>query len=107
KPVYMYELTWTMPAGDGKLGSPHLLDLPLVFQNVEIARGMLGQGTAPVTLSDRMAAAWALWKIDGQKEVALAVFSDATNRVSEEVRQLARQRLKEITGEESARKSGE
>jgi para-nitrobenzyl esterase len=58
KPVYMYELTWAMPAAGGKLGSPHLLDLPLVFQNVEIARGMLGQGAAPVTLSDRMAGAW-------------------------------------------------
>jgi para-nitrobenzyl esterase len=65
KPVYMYELTWPMPAEDGKLGSPHLLDLPLVFQNVEIARGILGQGAAPVTLSDRMATAWAAFAKTG------------------------------------------
>jgi para-nitrobenzyl esterase len=56
--VYAYELTWTMPVQGGKLGSPHLLDLPLVFGNVEIARGMLGPGASPQVLSDRMGNAW-------------------------------------------------
>lgn len=63
--VYAYELTWTMPVQGGKLGSPHLLDLPLVFGNVDIARGMLGSGPEPQALSDRMSAAWAAFARSG------------------------------------------
>jgi para-nitrobenzyl esterase len=67
-PVYVYELTWIMPAEGGKLGSPHLLDLPLVFQNVSIARGMLGPAPAPDVLSGRMAGAWAAFARTGNPD---------------------------------------
>ena len=64
-PVYAYELTWTMPVDGGKLGSPHLLDLPLVFGNLEIAKGMLGSGKEPSALSEKMGAAWAAFARTG------------------------------------------
>ncbi len=63
--VYAYELTWTMPAQGGKLGTPHLLDLPLVFGNVDIASGMLGSGHEAQVLSDRMSSAWASFARSG------------------------------------------
>ena len=57
-PVYMYELMWRTPVADGRLGSPHTLEIPLVFDNVEVGRDFLGAGDAPQRLADQMSSAW-------------------------------------------------
>jgi para-nitrobenzyl esterase len=57
-PVFMYELGWRTPVDGGRWGSPHTLEIPLVFDNVESARALLGEGTAPQTLADQMSSAW-------------------------------------------------
>ncbi len=57
-PAYMYQLTWETPAAHGKLKSPHAVEIPLVFDNVEAARSFVGRGEAPQAMADLMAPAW-------------------------------------------------
>ncbi|HTK80438.1 MAG TPA: carboxylesterase/lipase family protein [Rhizomicrobium sp.] len=57
-PVYMYQLTWETPVGDGILKSPHTLEIPFVFDNVERTRPLVGPGADPQKLADQMSAAW-------------------------------------------------
>jgi para-nitrobenzyl esterase len=57
-PAYMYLLEWETPRGRGKLRSPHALEIPLVFDNVETARNFVGAGDAPQTLAEQMSEAW-------------------------------------------------
>jgi para-nitrobenzyl esterase len=58
-PVYMYLVTWETPFLDGAVRAGHGEDVPLVFQNVEEARGMVGQGPAPQRIADEMSPAFA------------------------------------------------
>jgi para-nitrobenzyl esterase len=57
-PAYMYRLDWQTPVENGLLRTPHGLDIPLVFDNVAIARGMVGPGAAPQRMADVMSRAW-------------------------------------------------
>jgi para-nitrobenzyl esterase len=56
--VYMYQLVWETPIGTGVFKSPHTLEIPLVFDNVEVTRPLLGPGSAPQKLADQMAPSW-------------------------------------------------
>jgi para-nitrobenzyl esterase len=57
-PVYMYRLDWETPVARGLLRSPHALEIPLVFDNVEAARNFVGRGEAPQQMAELMAPAW-------------------------------------------------
>ena len=57
-PVYVYLLAWETPVDGGRLRSHHALDLPLVFNNIESSRGMVGPGPEPQRVADQMSAAW-------------------------------------------------
>lgn len=57
-PVFMYLLTWETPVARGRLRSPHAVEIPLVFDNVEKARNFVGRGDAPQTVADQMSEAW-------------------------------------------------
>jgi para-nitrobenzyl esterase len=57
-PVYMYQMTWETPVARGSLKSPHALEIPLVFDNVEAARNFVGRGEAPQQMAEQMAPAW-------------------------------------------------
>jgi para-nitrobenzyl esterase len=57
-PVWMYMLTWETPVAKGRLRSPHALEIPLVFDNVEKARSFVGRGDEPRAVADQMSAAW-------------------------------------------------
>lgn len=57
-PVYMYWLTWETPVNGGIFRSPHTLDMPLMFNNVEESRVLLGPGDAPVKMGRMMSDAW-------------------------------------------------
>lgn len=46
-PVFMYRLDWETPILDGAMRSPHGLDVPLVFDNVDKKLGLLGSGPEP------------------------------------------------------------
>jgi para-nitrobenzyl esterase len=57
-PVYVYYLSWKTPVAGGKFLSPHTMDLPFVFDNLEIAKEMIGEGQQQRDLRDRMVGAW-------------------------------------------------
>lgn len=43
-PTWVYELDWKTPIDGGKWGAPHTLDIPLAFDNADVATGMCGSG---------------------------------------------------------------
>jgi para-nitrobenzyl esterase len=53
-PAYLYMVTWETPVLGGKMRSPHGVDLPLVFDNTDIAVGLLGDGPKARQMSDLM-----------------------------------------------------
>ena len=57
-PVYMYRLTYDTPVNGGVFRSPHTLDIPFMFNNVEESRILVGPGDAPVALGAMMSDAW-------------------------------------------------
>ncbi|HEX7948438.1 MAG TPA: carboxylesterase family protein, partial [Phenylobacterium sp.] len=57
-PVFMYMLTWETPVSRGRLRSPHAVEIPLVFDNVEKARNFVGRGDDPQVVADQMSDAW-------------------------------------------------
>lgn len=68
-PVYLYKLTWRTPVVEGRLRSPHGLDMPLFFNNVETARQLLGPGDDPVVLGRAMSRAIAAFARNGNPDV--------------------------------------
>jgi para-nitrobenzyl esterase len=68
--VYAYLLEWKTPVAGGVLGATHALDLPLMFNNVESARGFVGPGDAPQKLADKMQAAWLAFARTGSPNCA-------------------------------------
>ncbi len=57
-PVYMYYLTWETPAFGGLFKSPHTLEMPFVFDNVELSRPVVGPGDEPHRMALQMSDAW-------------------------------------------------
>jgi para-nitrobenzyl esterase len=57
-PVFMYRLDWKSPVLGGALRSPHSLDVPLVFENLDETPQLLGGGPEPRILAATMAQAW-------------------------------------------------
>lgn len=57
-PVYVYTLAWETRADTGRLRAHHALDVPLVFNNIESMRSMVGPGPEPLQISDIMSSAW-------------------------------------------------
>jgi para-nitrobenzyl esterase len=64
-PVWLYELDWKTPVDGGKWGSPHLLDVPLVFDNVATSASLVGTGPEPQLLADQMSATWIAFARNG------------------------------------------
>jgi para-nitrobenzyl esterase len=57
-PVYMYCFTWRSPVRDGKLRSIHTLEVPFIFENVDLTTSMNGADADRYPLQERMSAAW-------------------------------------------------
>ena len=64
-PAYVYYFDWRSPVRDGKLGAFHTLEIPFVFENVDIGRPMTGSGQDRYALSDKMSSAWAAFARSG------------------------------------------
>jgi para-nitrobenzyl esterase len=58
--VYMYVTEWKTPIDGGKWRSPHVVDLPLVFDNVRLAPSMLGydEDDRAKAMASKMSDAW-------------------------------------------------
>jgi para-nitrobenzyl esterase len=56
-PVFVYLFTWETPVLGGRLKSPHALEIPFVFDNVQ-APGLTGDLPTRFALADKMSRAW-------------------------------------------------
>jgi para-nitrobenzyl esterase len=65
-PTYRYRFDWETPALGGRLKSPHTLEMPFVFDNVQVAPGLTG-GASPeaVALAARVSEAWIAFAANG------------------------------------------
>ncbi|HVB86349.1 MAG TPA: carboxylesterase/lipase family protein [Candidatus Dormibacteraeota bacterium] len=57
-PCYMYYFSWRSPVRDGKLRTFHTLEIPFVFDNVDLATAMTGAGQDRYPLEDKISGAW-------------------------------------------------
>jgi len=66
-PAFLYRFDWKTPVMDGKLRSPHGLEMPFVFDNVDDAGiGLTGGGPRARTLAARVSATWAAFAETGE-----------------------------------------
>jgi para-nitrobenzyl esterase len=67
--TYMYEFAWPSPVFDGRLGACHALELPFVFDTIDLGRGQMMGGALgddpPQELADRVHGAWIAFATDG------------------------------------------
>ena len=56
-PVYMYLFTWKSPALNGRLGAPHTVEIPFVFDNTDVPAVMTKSPTAK-PLAEKTSDAW-------------------------------------------------
>ncbi|WP_216892039.1 carboxylesterase/lipase family protein [Nocardia alni] len=61
--TYTYEFAWRSAAVDGRLGAAHTMELPFVFDRLDLPellgpRGLLGPAAPPAALATHMHAAW-------------------------------------------------
>ncbi len=70
-PAYLYRLDWETPVLDGKLISPHGLEMAFVFDNVEGGgMAMTGGGEAAQKMADRLSEAWIAFAATGNPNTA-------------------------------------
>jgi para-nitrobenzyl esterase len=67
-PVYVYALQWETPVRNGMMRSPHSLDLPLVFDNIETSRDFVGPGPDPQRMANIMTDAWVAFARNGSPQ---------------------------------------
>ncbi|MGH9718255.1 MAG: carboxylesterase/lipase family protein [Candidatus Acidiferrales bacterium] len=64
-PVYQYYFTWRSPVRDGKLRVFHTLEIPFVFDDVDLAKSMTGSGQERYALAAKMSGAWTAFARSG------------------------------------------
>jgi para-nitrobenzyl esterase len=70
-PAYLYQVDWETPVEGGRFGSPHAVEIPLVFDTVGASASMLGEDpTAPQKLADQMSEAWIAFARTGNPNTA-------------------------------------
>ena len=57
-PVHLYYFTWETPVQGGRLHSPHTMEIPFAFDNVQISRGLTGGGADAMALADKLSETW-------------------------------------------------
>ncbi len=99
-PVYLYYLTWESPSRDGKLLSPHSLDIPFAFDNTRI-NPLTRDSDDAIALADKVSEAWIAfaktgnpnagklpqWKPFNSETKAAMVINDESQLVSDPLKQ--------------------
>jgi len=57
-PVYMYFFNWRSPVREGKLKAFHTVEIPFVFDNVDLTPSMVGTGAELHPMADKISGAW-------------------------------------------------
>lgn len=66
-PVWMYSFEWETPVLGGRLGAPHAMDVPFVFNTLDLTNATGGSQEAQA-LSDTMSAVWAGFARNGRPD---------------------------------------
>lgn len=69
-PAYLYYFNWYSPVHNNQMGSYHTLDIPFVFNNVDVAASMTGAAQERYQLAHVMSAAWAAFARTGNPDHA-------------------------------------
>lgn len=70
-PCYMYYFSWRSPVRDGLLRTFHTLEIPFVFDNVDLATAMTGSGQDRYALEDKISGAWVAFARTGNPNLHL------------------------------------
>jgi para-nitrobenzyl esterase len=57
-PCYLYTLTYRTTARRGALRTPHALEIPFVFDNIETSKRFVGEGDGPAAMAEQMSSSW-------------------------------------------------
>jgi para-nitrobenzyl esterase len=57
-PVYLYYFRWETPVDGGRLKSPHTIEIPFAFDNVQAAKRLTGGGPEAMVLADKVSDTW-------------------------------------------------
>src|SRR2546428_2268511 len=57
-PVYMYRFQWYSPVSGGRLRAMHCMDIPFVFENVDLCKTVVGDGQDRYALAEKVSSAW-------------------------------------------------
>ncbi len=68
-PAYLYRFDWETPISNGKFITPHALEMPMVFDNVEGGGvGLTGGGSVAKKLAAKMSEAWIAFAATGNPD---------------------------------------
>jgi para-nitrobenzyl esterase len=109
-PVWMYSFEWETPVLDGRLKSPHAMDVPFTFNTLDLTNATAGS-VAAQTLSDTMSSVWAAFARTGtprhksipdwpryERRVRATLILDKECRIENDPRGEGRQLWQDITG---------
>ena len=109
-PVWMYSFEWETPVLGGRLGAPHAMDVPFVFNTLDLTNATGGSQQAQA-LADTMSAVWAAFARNGRPDHAsipdwpvydtrhrATLMLNAVCRIQNDPRGEARQLWQDITG---------
>ena len=68
-PVYLYKVNWDSPVLGGKLRSPHAVELPFIFDNVDVSAGLVGAGPGQDKMAALMSSTFAAFARTGNPDV--------------------------------------
>ena len=64
-PVYLYQFQWFSPVRQGRVRCMHGVELPFVFDHVDLAQWMIGTGPERQGIADQVSGAWAAFAHSG------------------------------------------
>jgi para-nitrobenzyl esterase len=68
-PVYLYRFDWETPEGGGHMRSPHTIEIPFVFNNIEIAGPLISKLPEAYALAAKVSASWVAFARTGNPNV--------------------------------------
>jgi para-nitrobenzyl esterase len=70
-PAYVYHWEWITPVEGGRLGAPHTIEIPFVFDNLDVPTAELitGSGEDRFAMADRASRAWTAFARTGNPNV--------------------------------------
>ena len=68
-PVWLYRFDWETPEGGGHMRSPHTIEIPFVFNNIDIAGPLISKMPQAHALAAKVSASWVAFARTGNPNV--------------------------------------